>query len=66
MSVEVVHVGADDAAAVAFPGVARLRAVKTPVEKVEGLVGKLDLAVLALITGVFLTVGVVSYCVGMS
>ena len=46
VSVEVVHVGALDAAAVAPPGVGV--AVEAAMEKVQGLVGKGDVAVAAL------------------
>ena len=50
MRVEVEHVGALDAAAVASPGVGV--AVKAAMEEVESLVGESDVAMLALPVGI--------------
>ena len=47
--VEVVHVSAGDATAVAPPGVVTTFAMEAPVQKVKRLVGKCDEAELALV-----------------
>jgi len=47
--VEVVHVSAGDATAVAPPGVVSTLAMEAPVQKVKRLVGKRDEAELALV-----------------
>ena len=49
MRVEVVHVSAGDATAVATPGVVTTLAMEAPVQKVKRLVGKCDEAELALV-----------------
>lgn len=49
MRVEVVHVSAGDATAVAPPGVVTTLAMEAPVQKVKRLVGKCDEAELALV-----------------